>query len=194
MSQHLRISSQVNFRSFRTPPADPGRISEILSVQKYGNFCGVRSIRHKSFLLKLHLKSCLNQLYCNLWNPPILWDVSMPAIQGSQYGVCPPSASIITRMTLGCRPIIFRAASIEQVSHSFSSAFIQIIMVRRWFWFFPLCPKSSCSSWNVSANWQILFHWAYNHVFWEGNRFLNDPMASYRSLMNPMLFYMWQAS
>ena len=133
MSKHLRISSQINFRSFRTPPADPGRISEILSVQKYGNFCGVRSIRHKSFLLKLHLKSCLNQLYCILCNPPILWDVSMPAIQGSQYGVC-PSASIITHMTLGCRPIIFRAASIEQVSHSLSSAYFQIIMVqRKWF-------------------------------------------------------------
>ena len=134
MSKHLRISSQINFRSFRTPPADPGRIYEVLSVRKYSNFCGVRSIRHKSFLPKLHWKSCLlaSQLYFNLcWNPSILWDVSMPAIQGSQYGVWPPSASKITSMILGCRLIIFRVASMEEVSHPFSSAFSHIIMVQQ---------------------------------------------------------------
>ena len=55
----------------------------------------------------------------------------MPAIQVSQCGVRQPSASIIARMILGCRSIIFRVASMEEVSHPFSSVFSHIIMVQK---------------------------------------------------------------
>ena len=51
MSNDLRISSQINFWSFRTPPATPGRFSKILSFQKCGNFCGIRSNRYRTTVL-----------------------------------------------------------------------------------------------------------------------------------------------
>eukprot|EP00493_Phyllostaurus_siculus_P024687 UN25028 len=48
-----------------------------------------------------------------------------PLLFNAQYGVRPPSASMIARMILGYRSIIFRVASIGRIFHWSSSVYMR---------------------------------------------------------------------
>ena len=162
MSNHLRISSQINFRSFRPRPAGLGRFSKILSFKKYGNFCGVRSIRHKTIFAKYCIYNFVEMKNWLLNCKSHVWAVWIPTTLVPQYGVRPPSASMIARMILGCWSMIFRVASIGRVLHVSSSAFFHIIMVRSLFRFFDL------GQWNPHENARYAHEkWRNSDLSWK---------------------------